>query len=141
MPKTKGMTSLEIAVIVAIVLVIAVAVGWYVYTTFVASTTGQPRLNIVSAEMYGRGLVLTVINPGPVDVQIDSIEIAGVRVDKNIYIYIGDKWMTHDSGVIGVGQQGEIWVYFPNDLSLGTMVYGRVILRGGQSFPFTAVVR
>jgi len=42
--KVKGMTSLEIAIIVAIVLIIAVAVGWYLYTTFVASTTGQPRL-------------------------------------------------------------------------------------------------
>ena len=38
--KVKGMTSLEIAIIVAIVLIIAVAVGWYLYTTFVASTTG-----------------------------------------------------------------------------------------------------
>ncbi|MEM0370382.1 MAG: class III signal peptide, partial [Pyrobaculum sp.] len=37
MPRTRGMTSLEIAVIVAIVLIIAVAVGWYIYTTFVAS--------------------------------------------------------------------------------------------------------
>jgi type IV pilus assembly protein PilA len=51
--KLKGMTSLEIAIIVAIVLVIAVAVGWYLYTTFVASATGQPRLNVVSAEITG----------------------------------------------------------------------------------------
>jgi len=34
MSKTKGMTSLEVAIIVAIVLVIAIAVGWYLYTTF-----------------------------------------------------------------------------------------------------------
>jgi flagellar basal body-associated protein FliL len=51
--KVKGMTSLEIAIIVAIVLIIAVAVGWYLYTTFVSSVGGQPRLNVVSAEITG----------------------------------------------------------------------------------------
>ena len=49
--KLKGMASLEIAIIVAIVLVIAVAVGWWLYTTFIAAGTGQPRLNTVSAEL------------------------------------------------------------------------------------------
>ena len=75
MPKTKGMTSLEIAVIVAIVLIIAVAVGWYIYTTFVASTTGQPILIVKRAEILdgGHTVLLEVINPGPVDVQIVRI--------------------------------------------------------------------
>jgi type IV pilus assembly protein PilA len=40
----RGMVSLEIAVLMSVVLVIATAVGWYLYTTFVASTVGQPRL-------------------------------------------------------------------------------------------------
>jgi hypothetical protein len=64
------MTNLEIAIIVAIVLIIAVAVGWYLYTTFVASTTGQPRLNVVSTGLSsGTGqLKLVLVNPGPVDV-------------------------------------------------------------------------
>jgi uncharacterized protein (UPF0333 family) len=39
-----GIVSLEIAVLMSVVLVIATAVGWYLYTTFVASTVGQPRL-------------------------------------------------------------------------------------------------
>ncbi len=60
--KLKGMTSLEIAIIVAIVLIIAVAVGWYLYTTFVASTTGQPRLNVVSAELSTNGTANTCIS-------------------------------------------------------------------------------
>ncbi|MFZ8841513.1 MAG: hypothetical protein ACO2PM_21855 [Pyrobaculum sp.] len=45
----RGMVSLEIAVLMSVVLVIATAVGWYLYTTFVASTVGQPRLGVVSA--------------------------------------------------------------------------------------------
>jgi Tfp pilus assembly protein PilE len=35
--KVKGMTSIEIAILVAIVLAIAVAAGWYLYTTFAAA--------------------------------------------------------------------------------------------------------
>ena len=45
------MVSLEVAVLMSVVLVIATAVGWYLYTTFVASTVGQPRLGVVSAEL------------------------------------------------------------------------------------------
>jgi type IV pilus assembly protein PilA len=41
--KVKGMTSIEIAILVAIVLAIAVAVGWYLYTTFAASVGSQPN--------------------------------------------------------------------------------------------------
>ncbi len=42
--ETRGMVSLEIAVLLSVVLVIATAVGWYLYTTFMASTVGQLRL-------------------------------------------------------------------------------------------------
>jgi type IV pilus assembly protein PilA len=127
--KQKGMTSLEIAIIVAIVLIIAVAVGWYLYTTFVATTVGQPRLNIVSAELSSSTgeLKLVVVNPGPVDVQIGSVEIAGqvVTVTKTI----------------PVGQQDTVTVTVGVKATPGTMLPGRVILSGGQSFPFNAVVK
>jgi type IV pilus assembly protein PilA len=127
--KLKGMTSLEIAIIVAIVLVIAVAVGWYLYTTFVATTIGQPRLNIVSVELSSsRGeLKLIVVNPGPVDVQISSVEIAGQVVTVKETIPVGgNKTVTVNVGVRATP---------------GTMLPGRVILSGGQSFPFHAVVK
>lgn len=126
--KLKGMTSLEIAIIVAIVLIIAVAVGWYLYTTFVATATGQPRLNIVSAEITGSTLKLLVVNPGPVDVQISQVEIAGQLFPKVETIPVGsNKTVTVTvTGVTAVP---------------GTMLSGRVILSGGQSFPFNAVVK
>jgi uncharacterized protein (UPF0333 family) len=128
--KLKGMTSLEIAIIVAIVLIIAVAVGWYLYTTFVASTTGQPRLNVVSAELSSstRELRLVLVNPGPVDVQISSVEIAGQVVTATQTIPVGGN-RTVTVTVTGI------------TATPGTMLPGRVILSGGQSFPFNALVK
>jgi uncharacterized protein (UPF0333 family) len=131
--KVKGMTSLEIAIIVAIVLIIAVAVGWYLYTTFVASTTGQPRLNVVSAEINGTSsgspkLILVLVNPGPVDVQISSIEIGGKVITVTKTIPVGKQ----DTVPVDVGGV---------TATPGTMLPGRVILSGGQSFPFNALVK
>lgn len=136
MAKTRGMTSLEIAVIVAIVLIIAVAVGWYIYTTFVASATGQPRLNIISAEIYENdGIVrLTIVNPGPVDAKIQTIEVGGSAAK-------GLECEDTQDNVIKVGQQAICKAEGPTGLRPGTMISGRVILSGGQSFPFNAVVR
>jgi type IV pilus assembly protein PilA len=128
--KVKGMTSLEIAIIVAIVLVIAVAVGWYLYTTAIASVGGQPRLNVVSAELSSntRQLRLVLVNPGPVDVQISSVEIAGQVIPA--------------SRTIPVGNQTTVTVTASNVTAApGTILPGRVILSGGQSFPFSAVVK
>ncbi len=132
--KLKGMTSLEIAIIVAIVLVIAVAVGWYLYTTFVASATGQPRLNVVSAEVISsaRELRLLVVNPGPVDVQITSAEIAGQTIS-----------LSCTPAVVRVGESSTCTGSIPAAITLtpGTMLTGRVIVSGGQSFLFNAAVR
>ncbi len=133
--KLKGMTSLEIAIIVAIVLVIAVAVGWYLYTTYIASVTGQPRLNIVSAEITSstRELRLIVVNPGPVDVQINTVEVAGQTVSA----------LSCTPSPVGVGQQSTCTGTVPAGITLtpGTMLTGRVILSGGHSFLFNAAVK
>jgi type IV pilus assembly protein PilA len=140
--KLKGMTSLEIAIIVAIVLVIAVAVGWYLYTTFVASVGGQPRLNVVSAEINGttRGsprLNLILVNPGPVDVKVDYAEVAGQTVSLTCQPISGSV----SGNVIGVGAQARCTGTVGVTATPGTMLPGRVILSGGQSFPFNAVVK
>jgi flagellar basal body-associated protein FliL len=87
--KLKGMTSLVIAIIVAIVLIIAVAVGWYLYTNFLSATSQQARLMVVDARVFVnpqnnqfQKLRLVVSNPGPNDVAIASIELAGQIVQK-----------------------------------------------------------
>jgi hypothetical protein len=137
------MTSLEIAIIVAIVLVIAVAVGWYLYTTFIAAGTGQPRLNVVSAEITGDTLTLVVVNPGPVEVQILNAEVAGRTVTLTCSAISGTvSSASGGSWVIGVGAQARCTGRVEGVTATpGTMLSGRVILSGGQSFLFNAVVK
>jgi hypothetical protein len=137
------MTSLEIAIIVAIVLIIAVAVGWYLYTTFVASTTGQPRLNVVSAEISSTGtLTLVLVNPGPVDVKLGSFEVAGQPTSWPPTCTVQSGPSASDPTVIKVGAQVQCTVTVSTlSATPGTMLPGRVILSGGQSFPFNALVK
>jgi hypothetical protein len=134
------MTSLEIAIIVAILLIIAVAVGWYLYTTFIASTSGQPRLSVISAELYAtdKNLTLVVFNPGPVKVEVDYAEVAGQTVSLTCKPISGSV----SGNVIDVGAQaGCTSTVGGVTLTPGTMLPGRVILTGGQSFPFNALVK
>ena len=144
--RLKGMTSLEIAILIAIVLIIAVAVGWYVYTTFIASATGQPRITIHSAEMlvFSSGaprLKVRIANPGPVPVRIERIEIEGATIDLSPPTC--DAITPPVSGLnVGVGGQVECYGDFPGFPAVpGTVVSGRVILSGGHSFPFNAAVK
>ncbi len=141
--KVKGMTSLEIAIIVAIVLVIAVAVGWYLYTTFVAAAGGQPRLNVVSAEITipssgSPQLKLRVVNPGPVDVKVENAEVAGQIIQLTCNAISGNV----QNNVISVGAQAECTGTVGGVTATpGTMLPGRVILSSGHSFLFNAVVK
>jgi hypothetical protein len=144
------MTSIEIAMIVGIVLIIAVAVGWYLYTTVVASATGQPRLEVTYAELNGTTtgnprLYLIVTNAGPVDLQIDRVEIGGRLYTLTCTPVRGPPPSSPTGGVI-VLRVGATAACRTDTLTgfhatPGTMLPGRVILSGGQSFPFNAVVR
>jgi len=131
MPKAKGMTSIEIAIIVAIVLVIAIAVGWYLYTTFTASTGAQARLTVASATYNStkKELVLIVSNPGPVEVTIQSVYLAGTPCT-----FTGQQ-------KISVGNTTTIQATCGVSATPGTMLQGQVITTAGTSFPFTASVR
>ena len=144
--RLKGMTSLEIAILIAIVLIIAVAVGWYVYTTFIASATGQPRISILSAEMlvFSSGpprLKVRISNPGPVPVRIERIELEGSTTALSPPTC--DAITGPVSGLnVGVGGQVECYGDFPGfPARPGTVLSGRVILSGGHSFPFNAAVK
>ena len=146
--RLKGMTSLEIAILVAIVLIIAVAVGWYVYTTFIASATGQPRITILSAEItVGSGtpqLRVRIANPGPVPVRIDRIEVEGspTALSPPVCYHISGPPVSGSPPSLGVGTQVECSGPLTGfSATPGTVVSGRVILGGGQSFPFNAAVK
>ena len=140
--KLKGMTSLEIAIIVAIVLIIAVAVGWYLYTTFIATAGGQPRLNVVSAEITSsnRELKLRVVNPGPVDVKVENAEVAGETVRLTCEPVSQDDQVQNN--VIKVGSQAECTGRMREVTATpGTILPGKVISSSGHSFLFNAGVR
>ncbi len=131
--KLKGMASVEIAIIAAILLIIAVAVGWYLYTTFVANIGANPQVQIISAMGYegDNSLRLVIFNPGPVAARITHVEVAGTP------LRVGPV-------NIEVGQQRVVSVTVPTGVATlvaGTTITGRVILSGGQTFPFTAAVR
>jgi uncharacterized protein (UPF0333 family) len=129
--KLKGMTSLEVAIIIAIVLVIAVAVGWYLYTTFVATTTTQGRLAVSSAEYDSVSKVLTlhVTNPGPQEVTITTVVLHGIKCgDVSIKLQVGESKRFTASGC-------------SVSATPGTMIPGYIVTTVGTTFPFTAVVR
>jgi len=129
------MTSIEIAIIVAIVLVIAVAVGWYLYTTFVASAATHGRLSISSAEFFSgdKRLRLYITNPGPQTVEIKYAVLNGTTctLDANTQTQIG------------VGATVEVKATCNNigTARSGIMLSGYIVTTDGSSFPFTAVVR
>jgi hypothetical protein len=131
------MTSLEIAIIVAIMLVIAVAVGWWLYTTFISNTATQARLQIVSVDLYQDGNGRAIItNPGPANVKIQAIYIQGPGGETPAEIECTT------GNVLEVGKQYTCTIENgPANLAPGTMVSGRIVTSGGQSFPFNAVVR
>jgi len=127
MPKTKGMTSLEIAIIVSIVLVIAIAVGWYLYTTF-SSASQQSGITVTEATIYSDGptLVLRLVPQGAAQVAIARVEVAGKTLSC--------------SGAT-VSSPGEYQVSLSGlTLAVGQVVSGRVVLSSGAVAPFTATV-
>jgi uncharacterized protein (UPF0333 family) len=126
--KVKGMTSIEIAILVAIVLVIAVAVGWYLYTTFAASVGAQPVIRVLSATAWWNGtIIVKVANTGSTHVNIIAAEVFG-----EVYRVRG--------GFVVIPPGGETPIYIDTGrwIRQGSLVQGRLITEGGQTFPFTA---
>jgi len=144
--KLRGMTSLEIAIIVAIVLVIAIAVGWYLYTTFAAAGQ-QSGLVVTSATIYKPSssggsssgssggsssgdacLVLNVVPQGAASVQITEVDVAG-------------KSFTSISPTTQITGPMTVKVTLTGlDVAVGQVVTGRVVLSSGAIAPFTATV-
>jgi len=130
MPKTKGMTSLEVAIIVAIVLVIAIAVGWYLYTTF-ATATQQSGITVTEATVVvpssgSPTLVLRVVPQGAAQVQVVRVEIAGTT-------FTCSNTIVNKPGILTVSLSGLT-------VAIGQTLTGRVVLASGAAAPFTATV-
>jgi len=124
------MTSLEIAIIVAIILVIAIAVGWYLYTTFAAAGQ-QSGLIVTTATIYSPTsgdpvLYLDVVPQGAAQVQVVKVEIAG-------------KSFTCTNGVVS-GKTNSTVTLTGLKVSVGQVLTGRLVLASGAITPFTATV-
>jgi len=127
MPKAKGMTSLEVAIIVAIVLVIAIAVGWYLYTTF-ASASQQTGITVTEATIYvpssgSPTLYLKVVPQGAAQAQVARIEVAGQTFSCSVVV--------NKPGYLSATLSGLT-------VAIGQTLTGRVVLASGATAPFTA---
>jgi len=124
--KTKGMTSIEVAIIVAIVLVIAIAVGWYLYTTF-AATGQQSGLIVKQAKVYSDGKIeLEVVPQGAGQVEIVSVEVAGQPATCNAGVVSGPTTVTCQASA---------------QLAVGQVVSSRIVLANGAVALFSATVQ
>jgi len=128
----KGLTSIELAILLAIIIVIAVAVGWWVYTTYLATASGSPTLQIVSAQ-YSSGsntLTLYVVNPGPVN----NVGISAV--------YLSGQQCSTSNSTVPLSSKPLKIVATCNSISAaaGTQLSGQLVTTAGTTFPFTAVV-
>ena len=126
--KLKGMISLEIAIIVGIVLAIAVAAAWYLYSTFSATIGSNPKLHVVSAYAYGDGTIeVRLMNTGGRGVSIIGAELFGSRYPLK-------------GGSAYVPPMGETIVYIDTGMWIrhGAIIEGKLITEDGYVIPFTA---
>ncbi len=137
----KGLTSIELAILLAIIIVIAVAVGWYMYTTFLASTSSSPKLQIVSATFNATSgaLNITVINPGPVNnVGIATVYLNGISCTVqtvNGARPSGTPTVPISKRPIPIGTScSDIHA------AVGTQLSGQLVTTAGTAFPFVATV-
>lgn len=120
------MTSLGAAVIVAVVLLIAIAVGGYIYTAFATAKQPNGLLVVQEAKVYEDGSFELRVVPQVVGlVKIIGVEVAGVTV-------------TLEQEITGPDTiKGKVDV----KLTPGQVVSGRVLLDNGAAALFTATVQ
>ena len=96
MPKTKGLASVEVVVLVAVI-IIAVAAAWYLYSVFLASTVYNPQVALTSVTYFDNGtivVVLSIAGPGPVhmrtiEVEVRLVPVGGTLKTREIRAHIG----------------------------------------------------
>ena len=128
--KVKGMTSLEIAIIVGIVVTIAVAAGWYLYTTFGAVVAGQPLIRVVSGVAFTNGTI-----------KVDIMNTGGSHVNI-IGAYVFDIWYPVRYTSVHVPPSWQVTVYVDTGrwIRVGSIIQGKLITEEGYVIPFSARV-
>jgi len=119
-------SSLEFAIVAVVVLVVAVAAGWYLYTAFAATKQQIGVLAVQEAKVYEDGSFELRVVPQVVGrVKIIGVEIAGIQKPLT-------KVVTGPDTI-----KGKIDV----ELTPGQVVSGRVILDNGAIALFTTTVQ
>jgi type IV pilus assembly protein PilA len=129
--KVKGMTSIEIAILVGIVLAIAIAAGWYLYTTFTASVGAQVLLRVVSTVAFSNGTIkIEVENMGGARVIFVRAEVFDT-----LYPLRNNAWYTAEPGrTVVVYIDTNRWIH------PGVIIQGKLITEDGYVVPFSARV-
>jgi len=120
------MSSLEFAIVAVVVLVVAVAAGWYLYTAFAATKQQIGVLAVQEVKVYEDGSFELRVVPQVVgQVKIIGVEVAGVTV-------------TLEQEIAGSDTiKGKVEV----KLTPGQVVSGYVVLDNGAAALFTATVQ
>ena len=128
--KLKGMISLEIAIIAVIVLAIAVAAAWYLYSTFSATAGSSPKLHVVNAYAFGNGTIV-----------VEVMNIGGTKTSV-IGAYVFDEWYRVRGQWVVVTPSDIRTVYIDTGrgLLVGGIVEGKLVTEDGYTTPFTARV-
>ena len=113
-----------------IVVTIAVAAAWYLYTTFVATIGSNPNLRVVSAKAFTNGtVVVEVVNTGSTREYITGA-------------YVMDKFYGIRGGPVYMSPGTQVAVYIDTGrwIRPGSIIQGRLVAESGYSVPFSARV-
>ncbi|CCC81501.1 hypothetical protein [Thermoproteus tenax] len=136
-----GQISIEQAILLAIVIIIAVAFSWYMYTTFLSYTQSGTRVAVSEARLNASGyLTLIVSNLGP----SPTAEIISVYID-NVpcfpYSSSGQASINGNRVIVKMGAMAVLVYRCPGVVGApGTTVQGSLVVSTGAAYPFTAVV-
>jgi len=117
------MTSLQLVILLAAVLVIAFAAGTYIYTTVASTPQWAQPIVVKSVCAYPNGTVAVYISMiGSGCVHIARVEVGGMSAPVD--------------AVYCAGQQGVVRANLP--AAVQTLAEGRLVMADGRAVPFVA---
>jgi len=117
------MTSLQLAILLAIILAITFAAATYIYTTVSSAPQWAQPVVVKSACAYSDGTVAVYVSMvGSGCVRIMRVEVCGMSAPADV--------------TMCAGQQGYIRVSLPSVVQ--TLAEGRIVMEDGRAVPFMA---
>jgi len=117
------MTSPQLAVLLAVILVIAFVTGAYIYTTMSSAPQWAQPIIVKSVCIYPNGTMSAYVSMiGSGCVHVVRVDIGGMSVPVDV--------------ALCAGQQGYIRAELPSVIQ--TLVEGRLVMADGRATPFVA---